>query len=111
MIRSSGVKMLDIGMELVYLSDFFDYGTSSCVVVIRSKSFTIYKTAFRSASRIYCTSEMYDYLTNSANNNRSSVVYLIGGDDWIARYGSSDPYANLTQEEYDYYYKDIVEQG
>jgi len=111
MLQSSGVKMCDIGSNLVYLADYFDYGTSSCVVVIRSKSFTINKNAFRSSIRVYCTSEMYSYLTNSTNNARPGIVYEIGSEDWVSRYGSADPYANLTQEEYDYYYKDIVEQG
>ena len=53
--------------------------------------------------------EMYDYLKSSINNSYTGIVYLIGSSTWESQFGSSDPFANLTQEEYDYYYKDIVE--
>ena len=49
---------------------------------------------------------MYDYLKDSNNNSCPGIVYLIGGEEWVEQYGSSDPYANLTPEEKAYYYPD-----
>lgn len=108
----SNLELVDIGMNLNRMGNLAFNSSGKAVVVIRSKSFTTTNnTSLSAAKRIYCYSEMYDYLTTSSHNSSPGKVYLIGGEQWIADFGSSDVWADLTQEEYDYYYKDIVEQG
>lgn len=121
---SRTLQLVDFGPQMVFLPKYIRYnqnsdygyvinggGWSAVTVVCRSNSFTMDRLSLQCIYRCYCTEEMYDYLKSSTNNNYTGCVYLIGGEQWIAQFGSSDPYANLTQEEYDYYYKDIVEQG
>lgn len=114
------IELIDLGANVKYLHGYLRYKSNNIysgtfkntTVVFRSKSFTFSsKAVLNGCWRCYCTEEMYDYLKNSTYNSYASMVYLIGGAEWTAQFGSSDPYANLTQEEYDYYYKDIVEQG
>jgi len=112
------LSLVDIGPNLKTIGTYIRYKSNSeyggswtnTTVVIRSKNFTINKLTFQGCYRTYCTEEMLSYLTNSSNNSYTyNATYVIGGEQWIAQFGSSDPYANLTQEEYDYYYKDMVE--
>lgn len=112
------LSLVDIGPNLKTIGIYIryknnpEYGGSwtNTTVVIRSKNFTINRLTFQGCYRTYCTEEMLSYLTNSSNNGHTyNATYVIGGEQWIAQFGSSDPYANLTQEEYDYYYKDMVE--
>lgn len=109
--QCTALELADIGSGVTYFADYAIGQDTQCTAVLRSKNFTISKNAFYNIKRIYCTSEMYDYLHNSSYNNSSGRVYVIGGTEWVADFGSSDVWADLTQEEYDYYYKDIVEQG
>ena len=111
-----GPNMVGCGQYIRYKNNA-DYGYSASssawantTVVFRSKSFVLTsKNALQHIYRCYCTEEMYDYLKSSINNSYTGIVYLIGSSTWESQFGSSDPFANLTQEEYDYYYKDIVE--
>ena len=111
-----GPNMVGCGQYIRYKNNS-DYGYSASssawantTVVFRSKSFVLTsENALQHIYRCYCTEEMYDYLKSSTNNSYTGIVYLIGSSTWESQFGSSDPYANLTQEEYDYYYKDIVE--
>lgn len=110
-----GPNMLGIGQYIRYNNNS-DYGYSmgssgwsSVTVVFRSKSFVFVnsKNVLQHIWRCYCTEEMYDYLKNSSINSYPNIVYLIGGEQWVAQYGSADPYANLTPEEKAYYYPDV----
>lgn len=107
LVRQCYNCMVDIGPNLAYIGGLYCY-MGSVTTIIRSKNFTLLaKNAFQSATRIYCTSEMYDYLKDTNYNSYTNVVYLIGGEQWVAQYGSVDPYANLTAEEKAYYYPDV----
>lgn len=106
----TNLELADIGMNLNRMGNLAFNSSGKAVVVIRSKSFTTtHNTSLSAAKRIYCYSEMYDYLKTSSHNSSPGKVFLIGGDQWVADFGSTDDWADLTQEEYDYYYKDIVE--
>lgn len=107
LVRQCSNCMVDMGPNLAYIGGLYCYW-GSVTTIIRSKNFTLLaKNAFQSATRIYCTSEMYDYLKDTNYNSYTNVVYLIGGEQWVAQYGSADPYANLTAEEKAYYYPDV----
>ena len=107
----SNLELADIGMNLNRMGNYAFNSSGKAVVVIRSKSFTTtHNTSLSAAKRIYCYYEMYDYLKTSSHNSSPGKVFLIGGDQWVADFGSTDEWADLTQEEYDYYYKDIVEE-
>ena len=51
---------------------------------------------------IYVPANLLDtYKNNSAwSSYWSNVIHAIGGEEWVTQFGSSDEYADLTQQEY-----------
>lgn len=51
--------------------------------------------------RIYVPSSVLEeYKANSIWSTWSSKIFAIGGAEWITQFGSSDEYADLTEQEY-----------
>lgn len=63
-------------------------------------------------TKIYVPSNsVEDYKAATNWNSRASYIFAIGGAEWVAEFGSSDPYANLTAQEYADTYGWLEEQG
>ena len=40
------------------------------------------------------------YKADATWSAASAYIFAIGGEEWVEQFGSSSPYANLTEQEY-----------
>ena len=93
------LTMFDIGDKLVYIN-LRCINTSTGVLVLRGAPPSIQSTTHIPA-KIYVHSEyMEQYKEATGWTNYATKIFAIGGEEWVTQFGSSNEYANLTEEEY-----------
>lgn len=93
------LTMYDIGPNCVNIN-LTRINTSTGVLIMRGAPATVQGTPTW-PSKIFVPSNYLDqYKEATTWVNASSKIYEIGGAEWGAEYGSSNAYANLTEQEY-----------
>ena len=104
---AAGLKLIDIGTTCTSIgrNAWYPKGVADKItVVVRAVipptygESTGYYLNPKALFVPYESLENYKTATNWSKN--ASVIYAIGGEEWVAQFGSSDEYANLTQQEY-----------
>ena len=103
--NTSGVTMVDLGPNYTTTNNASSSGynfNSTKTVIVRAETPPSLGTSVTIAVRkLYVPADSVDlYKAAERWSARASVTYAIGGAEWIAEFGSSDEYANLTEQEY-----------
>ncbi len=104
---SAGLKMIDIGPRCTSIgknSFYPDGAVRNTVLVMRAITPPTYGDSsgyYSSPKIVFVPSGSLDAYKSAMNWSRyASKTYAIGGEEWIEQFGSSDEYANLTEQEY-----------
>lgn len=95
--------MVDLGPNLSTLKHSGGRGfTTSCIFVVRATTPATFNSLTTIAvSKLFVPAGSVDtYKAASVWSKVASKTYAIGGSEWVAQFGSSDEYANLSEEEY-----------
>ena len=98
---SSGfsLTMYDIGSKLVNIN-LVSINKSTGVLVLRGAPPSIQSTS-SIPHRIYVHSEYLEqYKEATGWANYAAKIFAIGGEEWVTQFGTTNEYANLTEEEY-----------
>lgn len=99
------LTMFDIGNKLVYIN-LRCINTSTGVLVLRGAPPSIQSTNSIPA-KIYVYGEyLEEYKAATGWTTYAAKIFAIGGEEWVADFGSTNEYANLTEEEYQDNYAD-----
>lgn len=104
--------MCDFGPSLSSFTGNCPRFKSTTILIMRNETPPTFGTITSiTAAKIYVPEESVDtYKEASVWSTKASIIYPIGGEEWVADYGSSDQYANLTQEEQEINYPIVEEE-
>lgn len=93
------LTMYDIGPNCVNIN-LTRINTSTGVLIMRGAPATVQGTPTWPSKIFVPSNYLEQYKEATTWVNASSKIYEIGGAEWVAEYGSSNAYANLTEQEY-----------
>ena len=93
------LTMYDIGPNCVNIN-LPRINTSTGVLIMRGAPATVQGTPTWPAKIYVPSANLGNYRTATTWVNAASKIFAIGGEEWVADFGSTNEYANLTEEEY-----------
>lgn len=113
--NTSGVTMVDLGPNYRTTQNAsscnYSFSSNKTVIIRAATPPTLGTSVTIAVKKLYVPAESVDLYKAAARwSARASVTYAIGGEEWIAEFGSADPYANLTEQEYADTYGWLAEQ-
>ena len=104
------LELFDAGEDLATIGTSYAnplFGSSKAVFVCRATTVPTLGCSLNTLKAIYVPSESIDDYKAATNwTTKSSIIYAIGGSEWVTEFGSADEYADLTSQEKELCYPD-----
>lgn len=104
------LELFDAGEDLATIGTSYGtqiFASSNAVIVCRATTVPTLGCALGTLKAIYVPSSAVDDYKAATNwTTKSSIIYAIGGSEWVTEFGSSDEYADLTSQEKELCYPD-----
>lgn len=105
-------EIIDLGVNLSSIGGNYTDCYKSASLIIRATNPEFSTNAVPSSiSKIFVPAiSLEEYKASSKWSSVISKIYAIGSEEWVAKFGSADEYADLTEQEYADTYGWLAEQ-